>query len=164
MDEYAGLLSRVASTYEANESLQQELFQEICVAVWQAMKSFKAEASVKTYILRVAHNRCVSHVSKQVKSPKTLSWHEDDENSKVEELASTSVQSLEHEVAQSQQIQHLLSLVRALKIPARQVMALSLEGLSYKEIAEVTGISANNVGVMINRIKNDLQGQMQHDS
>jgi DNA-directed RNA polymerase specialized sigma24 family protein len=43
-------------------------------------------------------------------------------------------------------------------------MALSLEGLSYKEIAEVTGISANNVGVMINRIKNDLQGQMQHDS
>jgi RNA polymerase sigma-70 factor (ECF subfamily) len=31
-----------------------------------------------------------------------------------------------------------------------------LEDLSYKEIAEVTGLTVNNTGVRINRIKKEL--------
>ena len=35
----------------------------------------------------------------------------------------------------------------------RIIMILYLENLSYEEIAEVTGISSNYIGVKINRIK-----------
>ncbi len=70
---------------------------------------------------------------------------------------------VEHEVAQMQQLTKLLSLIRQLKLPARQVISLSLEGLSYHEIAEVSGLSANNVGVMIKRIKSDLNRQMHYE-
>ena len=36
-----------------------------------------------------------------------------------------------------------------------------LEDLSYKEIAEVTGLSPTNVGVKINRIKKELARLME---
>ncbi|WP_371195095.1 RNA polymerase sigma factor [Glaciecola sp. SC05] len=161
--EYGPLLSRVASTYEANESLKQELFQEICVAVWQSLQRFKGDASIKTYILRVAHNRCITHVSKQINSIKTVDWQESEQSPAHEVYMSNSQIKVEHEVAQMQQLTKLLSLIRQLKLPARQVISLSLEGLSYHEIAEVSGLSANNVGVMIKRIKSDLNRQMHYE-
>ena len=36
-------------------------------------------------------------------------------------------------------------------------MTLLLEGLSYKEIAEITGLTVNHVGVKISRIKDTLE-------
>ena len=50
--------------------------------------------------------------------------------------------------------------IRRLKIPARQVITLSLEGLNYKEIAEVTGLSVSNIGVILTRVKKELQREM----
>jgi RNA polymerase sigma-70 factor (ECF subfamily) len=38
----------------------------------------------------------------------------------------------------------------------RSLILLSLDGLSYREMAEVLGLSESNVGVKINRIKNQL--------
>ena len=35
-------------------------------------------------------------------------------------------------------------------------MLLSLDGLSYREMAEVLGLSESNVGVKLNRIKTQL--------
>jgi RNA polymerase sigma-70 factor (ECF subfamily) len=164
MDDYGALLSRVASTYEANESLQQELFQEICMAVWQSLKNYKGDASIKTYILRVAHNRCVTHVGKQVKNLKTATWDEQDKDATLDESLQQTSQGTEQKALQEQQIERLLHLIRQLKLPARQIISLSLEGLSYQEIADVTGLSVTNVGVSIKRIKTDLQRQMQDDA
>ena len=36
-------------------------------------------------------------------------------------------------------------------------MTLLLEGLSYKEISEITGLTVNHVGVKISRIKQVLE-------
>jgi RNA polymerase sigma-70 factor (ECF subfamily) len=36
-------------------------------------------------------------------------------------------------------------------------MTMLLEGFSYKEIAEVSGLTVNHVGVRINRIKKHLR-------
>jgi RNA polymerase sigma-70 factor (ECF subfamily) len=42
----------------------------------------------------------------------------------------------------------------------RLIVTLLLEGLTYKEIAEITGITANYVGVRISRIKQALEQRM----
>lgn len=152
LEEYSGVLSRVASTYEANISIQQELFQEICVAVWQAMGRFQNNSSVKTYILKIAHNRAVSHVAKEV----TVVSNQSDELN-TNDVSSSVRNCIEQNVIQSQQIQSLLEHIRALPMPARQIISLSLEGLSYEEIAEITGLTTNHVGVSINRIKKQLR-------
>lgn len=171
--EYGPLLSRVAATYEANESLRQELYQDICMAVWQALQAFKGESSIKTYLLRVAHNRCVTHVSKAVNSVNTQSFDEQNDQASnndndalspsINTSSNTYNNSVEQSLIQSMQVEALLSAVRKLKLPARQVVTLSLEGLSYQEIAEVTGLSSSNVGAIINRSKKELQRQMQND-
>lgn len=164
LKEYGALLSRVASTYEASESIRQELYQEICVAVWQGLVRFKGDASLKTYILRIAHNRCITHVTKETKMGKSVSISSSEEHStNMDEILShIKSESLEHSIIQTQQLERLLSEIRTLKLPARQVITLSLEGLSYQEIAEVTGLTVSNIGVTITRLKKELQRKLQH--
>ncbi|GLR71307.1 RNA polymerase sigma factor [Agaribacter marinus] len=160
MDEYAALLSRVAASYEASLSLRQELYQEICIAVWQGVQRYKGDASIKTYILRIAHNRAITHV---IKEAKTLKTHAQDsvEQSIIDE--SSAENNHDQMLIQNQQLSTLLIAIRALKLPARQVITLFMEGLTYQEISEVTGLNVSNVGVLITRTKQSLRRQLSHD-
>lgn len=156
LNEHGALLSRVAASYEANHHLRQELLQEISLAVWQSMANFKGDSSIKTYILRVAHNRAVSHVAYHIKMPNNASYCE------LTEPSASSVLSSETAISQQRQVTTLLNEVRKLPIQTRQIVTLSMEGLSYQDIAEVCGIQVNNVGVILNRSKKILLEAM-HD-
>lgn len=158
LNQHQALLSRVASSYEANDALQQELLQEIALAVWQGLARFNGDASLKTYILKIAHNRAVTHVCKEVKKQE-VSGHDNDDW----EFAPGQANTQPHEVAEQQaDIQQLLVAVRALPVAMRQVLTLTLEGLSYTEIAEICGITKNHVGVLLQRAKTQLQQELQH--
>jgi RNA polymerase sigma factor (sigma-70 family) len=143
--QHAALLGRVAATYEANFHLRQELLQEIFLAVWQALEKFKGESSVKTYVLRVAHNKAITHVAYHAKQPRNDSYCEVD-TPQPNQQASTDVQ-----IAQQQQIQTMLKEIRKMPIQTRQVVTMSMEGLSYSEIADACGISSTNTGVILNQ-------------
>ena len=145
--QYGGLLSRVASSYEANQALQQELLQEIALAVWQGLARFNGNSSIKTYILKIAHNRAISHVANQVKRLDTQSYCDEDASAQM------SNSCVETEVSQQQSLSRLLSAVRQLPLQSKQVLTLSLEGLSYDEIADVCGLTKSHVGVILKRAK-----------
>ena len=151
--QYGALLSRVANSYEANDALQQELLQDIAIAVWQGLARFKGDSSVKTYILKIAHNRAVTHVASQVKRIDTHQYDQDDSGSDgyVSHALSPEVETSQH-----QSLTRLLKAVRALPVQSRQVLTLSLEGLSYDEIAEVCGMTKNHVGVVLKRAKQSI--------
>ncbi|MCW8093362.1 RNA polymerase sigma factor [Alteromonas sp. ASW11-130] len=156
-EEFGPLLSRVASSYEANEALRQELLQEIVVAVWQALKRFEGRSSVKVYVLKVAHNRAVSHVATQVRLPDVEALDE-----QIYSVPSSSFNPCAH-VEQTQQLDKLLAEIRQLPLVQKQVITMSLEGLSYAEIANLSGLSQSNVGVLINRIKKTLTKRLNDD-
>jgi RNA polymerase sigma-70 factor (ECF subfamily) len=158
IEQYGGMLSRVASTYEANPALQQELIQEISLAVWQGLRRFQGKSSVKTYILRIAHNRAVSHVNSQVKAP---DFSEYDSVSNEPSAANTSITNPETQIANQQTVSTLLDAIRKLSLSARQIVTLSLEGLSYNEIAEICGTTTSNVGVVLNRSKQQIMSKIQ---
>lgn len=148
--DHMGLLFRVAASYEAIPALREDLLQEIVVAVWQASTKFEGRSSFKTFALRVAHNRAISHVARESRRPVSaplLDTHPDP-GVGPEQLVEK----------QSEQEQ-LLSAIRQLPVAQRQILGLALEGLSYQEIAEVLGITANNVGVRLNRAKKQLMDQ-----
>lgn len=157
LEEYNPLLSRIASSYEANTHLQQELLQEISLAVWQALARFKGDSSVKTYIVRIAHNRAVNHVAYHAKQPRSDSYCE------VSAPMASSTHSVETSTQQKNQLERLLQAVRELSIQNKQIVTMSMEGLSYQEIAEVCGISVSNVGVILNRAKKTLMEKVQYD-
>ena len=57
-------------------------------------------------------------------------------------------------------VEWLYRQIAQLKEVDRSVALLLLDGFSYKEIAAIVGITENNVGVKINRIKSALAGKL----
>jgi RNA polymerase sigma-70 factor (ECF subfamily) len=50
-----------------------------------------------------------------------------------------------------------MSAIQLLPVTQRQMIVLMLEGLSHAEMAEVMGITENNVAVRLNRARNMLK-------
>lgn len=155
--QYGNLLSRVASTYEANEALRQELLQEIALSVWQGLARFAGKSSLKTYVLKIAHNRAVSHVAGQVRRRDEIDMAD------LPDVPAAPDSSPDMAFEQQQKMAALLRLVRELPLQSRQVLTLSLEGLSYEEIAEVSGLTKNHVGVLLNRAKASVSRSFEND-
>src|SRR5579859_7014745 len=55
-------LVRLTACYESDSQAREDLLQEILLAIWRALPSFRGDCSEKTFALRVAHNRCLTHV------------------------------------------------------------------------------------------------------
>lgn len=146
-------LSRIVATYELDPSLQQELHQEILLAIWKSLASFRGDSSLHTFVFKVAHNQAINHVSRHARIPN----HES-----IDSPIPTESSSPEMSVINSQKMQFVFRAMHKLPVLQRQLLALSLEGLSYQELSEVTGLSESNVGVRLNRAKKALQAQMEH--
>lgn len=146
------MLTRIVATYEADSHLQEELLQEVVLAAWQASNQFEGRAQAKTFFARIAHNRCVTHVSTAVRRPQ---WSGGDDPEMIEANNSN-----EHH-AQLQALQHQ---IRQLPLQPRQVMSLFLEGFSYDQIATICDLSRTNVGAILTRTKAQLAQYFNGDS
>ena len=60
---HAAALARLAASYESRPALREELLQDIAFALWRALPSFRHEASEKTFVMRIATNRALSHLA-----------------------------------------------------------------------------------------------------
>ena len=148
LQENGAMLSRIVSSYEADPALQQELLQDVSLALWQALPTYRGTGSLKGFMAKVAQNRCISHVGRAVRQPRKA---ELDDN-----MVSGTV-GPEETVSKQQQRERLLGAVRNLPLPLRQVTTLALEGFSHREIAEALNISENNAMVRFSRAKSALK-------
>jgi RNA polymerase sigma factor (sigma-70 family) len=64
LHEYGAAFRRLATVYERDPDLQQDLFQDIALAIWKALPSFRNQSSERTFLYRIAHNRAVNHISR----------------------------------------------------------------------------------------------------
>ena len=64
------------------------------------------------------------------------------------------------DVSKEHQLNRLHQSIAQLKEMDRIIITLVLEECSYKEIATITGLNVNHVGVKVNRIKNNLKNKM----
>lgn len=139
-------LTRVAAAYEADPALREDLVQEILLAIHRALPGLARSDRLKPFIFRIAHNRGVTHVMRQVRAKRTV----------ADELAQH-VASPEDKLLADERSRRLLAAIRQLSLPYRQVVTLLLEEMSYAEIAETLDLSLSNVGVRINRAKAQLR-------
>jgi RNA polymerase sigma-70 factor (ECF subfamily) len=151
LDTHAAALARLAASYESRPALREELLQDIAFALWRALPSFRHEASEKTFVMRIATNRCLSHIAARPPAADGLDAADGiaDPMPRPEELA-----------ARLQTAGRLQVAVRGLPLPLRQVMVLAFEGLSNEEIAGVLGLTAGNVGVRLHRAKAMLKASL----
>ena len=149
--DYGPALRRLAAAWEREPAAQEDLVQEILLALWRALPRFRGEASEKTFVFRVAHNRALAHRFKPRSERVPLEAAADVRDPRP---------SPEDKAAAAQKRDRLMRALRALPVPARQVLTLSLEDLSRAEIAAVLGITENNVGVRLSRARRLLQEEM----
>ena len=142
--EHGAALARLVAAYERRPALREELLQEIALALWQALPAFRGEASLKTFVLRVATNRAMTHLARR--PPATL----DIEAAHGIADDSPSPQAMAEQQHAAATLQRA---VAELSLPLKQVMSLALEGLGTGEIAEVLGISESNAAVRLHRGK-----------
>ncbi len=145
-------LRRLAASYATVPGDRDDLVQEIAIALWRALPSFRGDCSERTFLFRIAHNRCVTHLSKR---RATVSL--DDTVTEPEDPNPSS----EAVVFDEQQRRRLLQAIRGLPLIHREVIGLYLEGMDYKEIAAVIGISEVNVGVRLNRARERLRSLLE---
>src|SRR5688572_51114 len=63
--EHGPMLARIAGSYESERARRDDLLQEITVAVWRALPSWRGDASLRTFAARVAHNRAIDHLARE---------------------------------------------------------------------------------------------------
>jgi len=153
-------LRRVVATYERDPARQEDLFQEICLAVWKALPSFRGDASERTYLFRIAHNRGLSHAFHRGRR------REREAGSSPGQLAAVADPrpGPEATTAAVERHERLLAAMRRLPVGQRQVLALALEGLPHREIAEVVGISESNVAVRLHRARGALRAELTEET
>lgn len=145
---HGAALGRLAASYARGAEERKDLFQDIALAIWLALPQFRGDCSERTFLFRVAHNRGITHISKR-----RLPIVEAAEQTDVADARPSPEQAL----STQQQANRLAAAVDRLPMEYRQVMTLALEGLPYREIADVVGISEGNVGVRLTRARQMLR-------
>ncbi len=138
------IIHKICRLYRDSREDREDLFQEITYQLWRAVPSFKGEAKVSSWLYRVALNTAIASFRKK----------------KPDVMYSTTLPDLAEEM-QSEEMgirqERLFAALKQLDDSEKAIVTLYLEELSYLQIAEITGINENYVGVKLNRIKNKIQ-------
>jgi RNA polymerase sigma factor (sigma-70 family) len=145
---YEPALRRLAASYERDPALREDLVQEMLFALFRALPGWRRECSERTFVYRVAHNRAISHLA-----------HRRPPIDDLERAASVPDPAPlpEELAAATQQHEALLAALRQLPVAQRQLLTMALEGLTPREVAEVLGITENNVAVRLTRARAALR-------
>jgi RNA polymerase sigma-70 factor (ECF subfamily) len=134
-----------------NEEIAKDLTQEIYVKAYTKIKSFKFKSSIKTWLYRIKYNTYIDMLRKnQINN----NFVEIDEETYIIKDNENIEERIEKEI-DSEIIKKAVSMLKPIY---REVLFLKeIENKSYKEIAEIVGISRENVGVILFRARNLLK-------
>ncbi len=144
-EQYRRPVLRYLLSFRIDAADAEELVQEVFLALFQHLREGKSDANVQGWIFRVAHNlalRC--RMRSQRHSDRFI----------PEEQAAVAVDEApgpEADAVAGQRQERLLALVRLMPEQDQCCLSLRAEGLRYREIAEVLGISLGSVAASLER-------------
>ena len=158
LEEHSSSVIKVARAYTVSSEECQDLAQEILLQAWRSLPKFEGRASAATWFYRVALHTA-------------MNWHRKDQPRRASQQPLLEVQALATEgtdgteqVQQRETVEQLYKAIHQLRRTDAALVLLYLDELSYREMAEVLGISENNVGVKLNRAKKALSALMDGES
>lgn len=142
--EYDGMIRRICLGYSRSAEDLEDLYQDVLVNIWQGLAGYRANASMKTWIYRVALNTCVSSLRRRSSRPNAAS---------LEDVVNVSDDSGE----KMQEVRELHECISMLGNIDKAVVMLWLDEYSYEEIAGLTGLTRGNVATRLHRAKEKLK-------
>ena len=149
--DYQDKIYRLCCYYVKNEEDRKDLLNDIYYRIWRNLYSFKHRSSISTWIFRISVNSCIDFIRKETKRKHVMANVEINEETAIDKS-----ENIEKDFIASERIQMLYSCIDRLSLLDKTLISLYLEELSYKEIAEIVGITEKNVGVKLFRIKKSL--------
>ncbi len=138
---------RICRVYAVSPVEPQDLFQEATYQIWKSLPSFKGKSNIDTWVYRVTLNVCMrSKLKLEKKSVKT------DRFDAIEFKTSEHIVDNED----NEKYQLLKECIATLNESDTSIVVLFLEELSYKQIAEVAGLTENHIAVKMKRIRKKL--------
>ncbi|PIQ21564.1 MAG: RNA polymerase subunit sigma-70 [Cytophagales bacterium CG18_big_fil_WC_8_21_14_2_50_42_9] len=143
------ILYKVIYSYCHSSEDRKDLEQEIVIQLWKSLKSYNKDFKLSTWIYKIALNVAISHYRRDFKRNKANTPYD-----------GTIFQIAEEEDFAEERIvktELLYKFINQLDEFNKAIIILYLEDKSYKEIAEIIGLTETNIGTKINRIKNRLK-------
>lgn len=153
--EHGPMIRRIAGSYEADPERRRELEQDILLAIWRALPTWRAEAPLRAFLARVAHNRAVTHVSREASRPRSEF---------LNDSLPCARPSPQDAVVAIDLRERLVEAVRRLPLALRQPASLTLEGFAPAEIAELLGLTPNTVSVRLTRARAALRDHLNREN
>jgi RNA polymerase sigma-70 factor, ECF subfamily len=158
LTEHGGAILKVARAYTLTTEDCQDLVQEILLQLWRSLPQFQGRASASTWLYRVALNTA-------------LGWRRKERRRRerqqpvleVENLSAAGLDSPQ-QLVERELVERLYAAIRQLPKADAALILLYLDDLSYRQMADVLGISESNVGVKLNRAKKALGELMKEES
>lgn len=152
LSQHIGIVWKVAASYTRLPEDRHDLAQEICLQAWKAFAGYDIERRFSTWLYRIALNVAISTLRANKPERQTVSL----EDSTAQALQASAAPELD------ERIELLQRFIARLGPLDRAVMLLYLEEYSYREIAEVIGISETNVATKISRLKQRVRDDIVH--
>jgi RNA polymerase sigma-70 factor (ECF subfamily) len=150
VNENRNRILRICRVYSWNSADQDDLYQEILFQIWRGLPGLREKQFANTWLYRVAINTALSFARKRASSSgRVVHFEHPDLTRTIESRQPT------EEIADDR-IASLYTAIYKLDPLEKALIILFLEDLTYEQIAEATGITANNVGVMLHRAKKKL--------
>jgi len=155
LGQYEQLCYKIVRTYADTPHDRDDLFQQIMMQLWSSIPNFANKASPTTWIYRVALNTAMvfKRTERRKKKRHSNMLLDFEQTSAPHDPGSDSPPD-------GQIINQLYDAIRALPRIDSSIILMHLDGLTYQQIADVLGISTNNVGVKLNRAKKLLAQQL----
>jgi RNA polymerase sigma-70 factor (ECF subfamily) len=147
-DQYADDIYRFCVLKVTNRELAQDLTQEVFMRYWQTMRDGEKMKNGRAYLYTIARNLIID-------------WYRKKKESSLDALTELGLDfgdDAHAKIEQSAQVREVLEVIRQLDDDARDALLLRyVEGFTPKEIAAMSGESANAVSVRINRAIKKVQ-------
>jgi len=145
-----GIVHKICNLYFGNRSHKDDYRQELIIQLWKAFPKFSNKSKFSTWMYRVCLNAAIDILRKEKTQLKFAEY-------------GTSIGTItDHKKETSDNQEKLYQAISRLSDIDKAIITLYLDEYSYKEIAEIVGISETNTGVKINRIKSQILKNIQN--
>ncbi|MFN5169930.1 MAG: RNA polymerase sigma factor [Cyclobacteriaceae bacterium] len=142
IDQNRGIIFKVIRLYVNDPEDEKDLFQEIVFQAWKSYPRFNGQSKFSTWLYRVGLNTVLTFRRR----PAPVDRVED-----LERVGGTSAPHERHEATEA-----LYQAIRQLNEIDRMIVTLHLDGYENEEIADISGLTKNNVAVRLHRLKEVL--------
>ncbi|MDH3538885.1 MAG: sigma-70 family RNA polymerase sigma factor [Acidimicrobiia bacterium] len=138
---------RVVMALVRDHALAEDITQEALLKAWKALPGFRGDASLRNWVLRIAHNTAISVLRSRKPEPREP-WN------LPESISGRDSSDLVIDELMLQQFQTALS---AMPASTRAIVVLrEVEGRSYEEIADIVRLPLSTVRTRLFRARKEL--------